>query len=71
MPQNESRDMGQWVALLSTSEIPVLKQTARDLDVLRQDPNKISARSVAQVIAVDPMMTAKLLRYLQQPQSNQ
>ncbi len=66
MPQNESRDMGQWVALLSTSEIPVLKQTARDLDVLRQDPNKISARSVAQVIAVDPMMTAKLLRYLQQ-----
>lgn len=66
MPQNESRDMGQWAALLSTSEIPVLKQTARDLDVLRQDPNKISARGVAQVIAVDPMMTAKLLRYLQQ-----
>ena len=45
---------------------PVLKQTARDLAILHEDQNKLSARSVAQVIAVDPMMTAKLLRYLQQ-----
>jgi HD-like signal output (HDOD) protein len=55
-----------WVDYLTRADIPVLKQTARDLDALRQDQNKLSARGVAQAIAVDPMMTVKLLRYLQQ-----
>ena len=54
-----------WVDFLTRADIPVLKQTARDLDALRQDQNKLSARGVAQAIAVDPMMTVKLLRYLQ------
>jgi HD-like signal output (HDOD) protein len=44
----------------------VLKQTARDLAVLHEDQNKLSARGVAQAISVDPIMTVKLLRYLQQ-----
>jgi HD-like signal output (HDOD) protein len=55
-----------WVDFLTVADIPVLKQTERDLAALHQDQNKLSARGVAQVIAVDPMMTVKLLRYLQQ-----
>ncbi|GAB1233670.1 HDOD domain-containing protein [Ferrigenium sp. UT5] len=55
-----------WVAFLTSADIPVLKQTARELDVLRQDANMLSARNVADAIAADPMLTAKLLRYLQQ-----
>jgi HD-like signal output (HDOD) protein len=54
-----------WVAFLSQTEIPVLKQTARDLDTLHEDAENISARGVAEIIARDPMMTVKLLRYLQ------
>lgn len=54
-----------WVAFLSQAEIPVLKQTARDLGTLHEDAENISARGVAEVIARDPMMTVKLLRYLQ------
>jgi len=54
-----------WVAFLSQAEIPVLKQTARDLDTLHEDAENISARGVAEVITRDPMMTVKLLRYLQ------
>ena len=61
----EKKGLDQWVSFLSDTEIPVLKQTSRDLAALREDQNKLSARSVAQVIMVDPMMSVKVLRYLQ------
>jgi len=66
MQQQNVTGLDGWVDFLTGADIPVLKQTARDLDTLHQDENKLSARDVTQVIAVDPMMTAKLLRYLQQ-----
>jgi HD-like signal output (HDOD) protein len=66
MPQNQVGDVKQWVAKLSSADIPVLKQTARDLESIRTDQNKLSARGVADAIASDPMLTVKLLRYLQQ-----
>ncbi|MDO8926348.1 MAG: HDOD domain-containing protein [Sideroxyarcus sp.] len=66
MQRPELKGLDHWVAFLTQADIPVLKQTARDLAVLHEDQNKLSARSVASVIAVDPMMTVKLLRYLQQ-----
>ena len=66
MQQQNVTGLDGWVDFLTGADIPVLKQTARDLATLHEDENKISARSVAQVIAVDPMLTAKLLRYLQQ-----
>ena len=66
MQQQSVTGLDGWVDFLTSADLPVLKQTARDLDSLHQDPNRLSARAVAQVIAVDPMMTVKLLRYLQQ-----
>lgn len=66
MQQQNVTGVDGWVDFLTGADIPVLKQTARDLATLHQDENKISARGVAQVIAMDPMLTAKLLRYLQQ-----
>jgi len=64
--QMEIKGLEQWVAFLGHAEIPVLGKTARDLAALREDSEKLSARSVARIIARDPMMTVKLLRYLQQ-----
>jgi len=61
----ETRSLAGWVAFLSQAEISVLKQTARDLSKLHEDSENISARGVANIIARDPMMTVKLLRYLQ------
>lgn len=55
-----------WVSILSNADLPVLKQTARDLAALREDDKRLNAHSVAEVIARDPIMTVKLLRYLQQ-----
>lgn len=62
----QRRDLQAWVAFFSHADIPVLRQTARELARLQQDDENLSARSLAQVIARDPMMTVKLLRYLQQ-----
>lgn len=63
--QQDIQGLEQWVDFLSRADIPVLKQTARELATLHEDENKLSARGAAQIIAVDPMMTIKLLRYLQ------
>ncbi|MFA6972209.1 MAG: HDOD domain-containing protein [Gallionella sp.] len=57
--------LNEWVARLSQSELPVLKHTARDLAALRADDEKLSAKSIAHAIKRDPIMTVKLLRYLQ------
>jgi HD-like signal output (HDOD) protein len=65
MQAHEIKGLDGWVAFLSRAEIPVLKQTARDLAALQEDAENISARGVADVIDRDPMMTVKLLRYLQ------
>jgi HD-like signal output (HDOD) protein len=66
MQQQSVTGLDGWVDFLTRADLPVLKQTARDLAALHQDQNRLSARGVAQAIAVDPMMTVKLLRYLQQ-----
>ena len=62
---SEQKDLQFWVKYLTESELPVLKQTARDLAALRQDENKLSVVAIAEVIARDPIVTVKLLRYLQ------
>jgi HD-like signal output (HDOD) protein len=65
MQAQETKSLEGWVAFLSNAEIPVLKQTARDLSILHEDSDNISARGVAKAIERDPMMTVKLLRFLQ------
>lgn len=58
--------LDEWVEFLSQVEIPALKHTARSFTALRADEENISAREIAQAIKYDPLMTVKLLRYLQQ-----
>jgi len=65
MQLQETKSLEGWVVFLSHAEIPVLKQTARDLTALHEDAENISARDVALTIARDPMMTVKVLRHLQ------
>jgi len=63
--QQETKDLQGWVAFISNTEIPVLRQTMRELQTLRETGDKASALSISQIIARDPLMTALLLRYLQ------
>ena len=60
------QDMAGWVSFLSAAEIPVLRHTARELEKLHADEDRLNARSIAHVVTSDPMMTLKLLRYLQE-----
>lgn len=62
---SEVKSLEYWVGLLTHADLPVLKQTARELAELREDDRRLTANSVAEVIARDPIMTVKLLRYLQ------
>jgi HD-like signal output (HDOD) protein len=66
-----SRTLSQWVSFLESASLPVLQNSLADLVMLRQDEEQLSALNVAQVILKDPMLTAHLLRYLQQHRSRQ
>jgi len=61
----ESGGLEHWVAVLTRADLPVLKQTARDLAALRADERRLNSYSIAEVILRDPIMTVKLLRHLQ------
>ncbi|MHB1084619.1 MAG: HDOD domain-containing protein [Thiobacillus sp.] len=57
--------MADWLAFLGRAEVPVLRHTARDLECLRADQSLLNASSIANVVTDDPLMTLKLLRYMQ------
>lgn len=61
----QPESLAAWLAFLRQAEIPVLRHTARELERLRADESLLNARSIADVVTDDPLMTAKLLRYLQ------
>jgi HD-like signal output (HDOD) protein len=63
---DQSKGLEYWASLLTKADLPVLKQTARELAELRNDEKRLNAHAIAEVISRDPIMTVKLLRYLQQ-----
>lgn len=65
MSQDKPRKLSEWVSFLTAAEIPVLKQTARNLSALQQDVQRMNARIFAQIVKNDPLMMVKLLRYMQ------
>ena len=58
-----------WVEFFKTAEIPVLKQTAREIGDLRADEDNASTRDITSVVLNDPMMVFKVLSYAQQHKS--
>lgn len=54
-----------YVAFLSTHDIPVLRRTVRELDALREDQDRVNGKRITGVVLADPLMTMKLLAYLQ------
>ncbi|SEF40075.1 HDOD domain-containing protein [Nitrosomonas ureae] len=65
MSQPILRKLSDWINFLTKAEIPVLKQTARNLEILTKDEQNLNARSYASVVKNDPLMTVKLMRYMQ------
>jgi len=61
----QSKDLVDWVDFIKQVEIPVLKQTAREIARLQEDEDKLSARALTGVVLNDPMMVFKVLCYSQ------
>ncbi|QDF98586.1 histidine kinase [Azoarcus sp. DD4] len=54
-----------YVEHFSTRPLPVLRHTVRALDALRAEIDTVSSRKIAAVVLGDPLMTMKLLTYLE------
>jgi HD-like signal output (HDOD) protein len=61
----QAKSMKDLLTFMGRADIPVLKQTARQLESLRADETLLNARGIANVVTDDPLMTVKLLRYMQ------
>lgn len=61
----QPQTLQQWLAFFTAAEIPVLRHTAREIERLKAHEEDLGARAVANVVVQDPLMTVKLLRYLQ------
>lgn len=55
--------VGAWAARFRDAEIPVLQDTADTLEGLRANEDQADANSIGEIIAVDPLMTLKVLAF--------
>lgn len=58
-------DLDAWVAHFGTMDIPVLRHTVQQLADLRTNAQKSNARVISSVILHDPMMTLRMLAYIE------
>lgn len=54
-----------WVVLFSNNTLPILRVTRRHLDEMRADIDNVDARELARIILADPIMTVRVLAYIQ------
>lgn len=59
------QDLETWVLFFSGADLPVLRHTARQLEEAREKIDRISGRDVARIVLQDPLMTVKVLAYIQ------
>lgn len=58
-------DIDAWALLFSNNSLPVLRVTKRRLDEMREDIDRVDARELAHVILQDPIMTVRVLAFIQ------
>lgn len=54
-----------WVLLFTNNSLPVLRVTKRRLEEMRKNLDRVDARELARVILQDPIMTVRVLAYIQ------
>lgn len=63
-------NLDPWVVFLCQAEIPVLRSSVDELARLEQNEDNITARDISGGILRDPMLTLRVLRYLQEHRRN-
>ena len=59
-------DIDSWAAYFSAAELPVLRHTLNALDKLRDHAENANARMLSAIILQDPLMTLRVLAFLEQ-----
>ena len=59
------QDLDAWVLYFSAADLPVLRHTARQLDEMRARIERVNGKEIARVVLQDPLMTVKVLAYIQ------
>jgi HD-like signal output (HDOD) protein len=62
-------DLDSWIAYFVQADIPVLRHTVQQLAELRENANQSNARVISSVILHDPMMTLRVLAYIEAKRS--
>ncbi len=58
-------DLDAWVGYFGQADIPVLRHTMTQLDELRENAERTNARRISSVILHDPMLTLRVLGYIE------
>jgi HD-like signal output (HDOD) protein len=58
-------DIDSWTLLFSNNGLPVLRVTKRRLDEMRADLDHVDVRELARLILQDPIMTVRVLAFIQ------
>jgi HD-like signal output (HDOD) protein len=54
-----------WIRYFSEAQLPVLRHTVHELDLLRENAEKVNARVLSGIILRDPLMTLRVLDYIE------
>lgn len=65
------KSLEAWVNFFKQAEIPVLRQTARELADLQARQDDVGARDISRVVINDPLMMVKVLSYANNHRSRQ
>ena len=58
-------ELEDWILLFSNNSLPVLRVTKRRLEEMRENLDAVDVRELARVILLDPIMTVRVLAYIQ------
>lgn len=58
-------DIDAWTILFSNNGLPILRVTKRRLEEMRADLDRVDVRELAQLILQDPIMTVRVLAFIQ------
>ena len=59
----DSKTIARWVSFFQAAEIPVLRQTAEEIALLRENEDETSARDITRVVSNDPLMMFKVISF--------
>lgn len=59
------QEIDDWVALFSSNPLPVLRVTKRRIEEMREHIDRVDARELARMILQDPIMTVRVLAFIQ------